>query len=66
MCLSPRFAPSRGFPPAVGLAMSACESGWWASVTGANDYFGITRPRLSRAIRKALGARPRSSLHQPG
>ena len=36
--------PSRGFPPAVGLAMSACESGWWASVTGANNYFGITRP----------------------
>ena len=29
---------------AVGLAMSACESGWWASVTGANNYFGIIRP----------------------
>lgn len=39
-----KFTPSRGFPPAVGLAMSACESGWWASVTGANNYFGITRP----------------------
>ena len=24
--------------------MSACESGWWASVTGANNHFGITRP----------------------
>lgn len=36
--------PACGFPPAVGLAMSACESGWWASVTGANNFFGITRP----------------------
>jgi len=32
------------YPPAFGLAMSACESGWWASVTGANNYFGITLP----------------------
>jgi hypothetical protein len=36
--------PSHGFPSAVGLAMSACESGCRASVTGANNYFGIMRP----------------------
>jgi flagellum-specific peptidoglycan hydrolase FlgJ len=33
-----------GFPPAIGLAVSACESGWWAKETGKNNYFGITRP----------------------
>jgi flagellum-specific peptidoglycan hydrolase FlgJ len=33
-----------GFPPAVGLAVSACESAWWAAQTGKNNYFGITRP----------------------
>lgn len=32
------------FPPAVGLAMWACESGWGAKITGDNNYFGITRP----------------------
>ena len=28
-------------PPEI---ISACESGWWSSVTGANNYFSITRP----------------------
>ena len=32
-----------GFPPAIGLAVSACESAWWRSETGKNNYFGITR-----------------------
>jgi flagellum-specific peptidoglycan hydrolase FlgJ len=32
-----------GFPPRVGLAMSACESGWWKSVTGDFNYWGKTR-----------------------
>jgi flagellum-specific peptidoglycan hydrolase FlgJ len=32
-----------GFPALVGLAMSACESAWWASTTGDFNYFGITR-----------------------
>jgi len=31
------------FPAAVGLAMSACESGWWKSVTGDFNYWGKTR-----------------------
>ncbi len=31
------------FPPAVGLAMWACESGWGTKITGDNNYFGITR-----------------------
>lgn len=33
-----------GFPPQIGLAVSACESAWWKGCTGANNYFGITRP----------------------
>jgi flagellum-specific peptidoglycan hydrolase FlgJ len=33
---------STGFSAVVGLAMSACESGWWASTTGDFNYFGIT------------------------
>ena len=33
-----------GFPPAIGLAVSACESAWWARETGKNNFFGITRP----------------------
>jgi len=33
-----------GFPPHIGLAVSACESAWWSAQTGANNYFGITRP----------------------
>lgn len=30
------------FPPAVFLAMSACESAWWTRVTGSWNYYGIT------------------------
>ena len=31
------------FPATVGLAMSACESGWWSAVTGDWNYWGMTR-----------------------
>jgi hypothetical protein len=38
-----RLEAATSFPPAVGLAMSACESAWWVKLTGDWNYWGMTR-----------------------